>query len=89
MNAPYFHHEVVKRLVVKSFDRRDNERELAHELLAHLYKHEVITAYQMRCGFSRLQASFDDNGDLTLDFPNGKAWMAELLAKANTAGYCS
>ena len=52
MNAPYFHHEVVKRLVVKSFDRQDNERELAHELLAHLYKHEVpclLTRWNRLC----------------------------------------
>jgi hypothetical protein len=59
MNAPYYHHEVVKRLVVKSFDRGEHERGLVHALLKQLYEAEVRQRAPVRCEAGRYRTDWD------------------------------
>lgn len=60
MNAPYYHHEVVKRLVVKSFDRGEHERGLVHALLKQLYEAEVRQRGPVRCEAGRFRTDGTD-----------------------------
>ena len=73
LEAPSFHHEVVKRLAVLSLDHGAREHDLACALVARLHTQCVFTVEQVTRGCTRLLEAVPD---LRLDNPKA----AELLA---------
>ena len=78
MDVPHYHHELVRRVLLASFDAESQEGpEAAARLLGLLRALEAsgeINQSQMRQGFARVEAALED---VRLDCPRA----AELLAK--------
>eukprot|EP01006_Ploeotia_vitrea_P019326 TRINITY_DN51508_c0_g2_i1.p1 TRINITY_DN51508_c0_g2~~TRINITY_DN51508_c0_g2_i1.p1 ORF type:complete len:498 (+),score=299.88 TRINITY_DN51508_c0_g2_i1:41-1534(+) len=71
-----FYHEVVKRVVMLSLDRKDSEADLAIALLTTLSGNGTISAQQLRLGLARIEAELDDR---VLDSPNAKNVFARFV----------
>jgi len=67
LNAPHFHHEVVKRTITLAMNMHKRECELASLLLKGLYKGLVISVDQLEDGIIRLLFRLND---LVLDTPS-------------------
>lgn len=72
LNAKYFSHELVKRVVVLAADKGPNEKTLAVSLLQQLGKDGLVTAGQLAMGFDRVARALPD---LTLDCPGAPAFL--------------
>jgi len=66
LDAPHFHHEVVKRAIVIALDGRQRQRAMMSALLAELHARSVLASSQAALGFKRLQEEMED---LELDTP--------------------
>mmetsp|Transcript_10907 Transcript_10907/g.14210 ORF Transcript_10907/g.14210 Transcript_10907/m.14210 type:complete len:410 (+) Transcript_10907:422-1651(+) len=75
LNVPHFHHEIIKRAIVISLDKKDKEKAMMSSLLAELYSREVISQQQFHLGFQRL---FEALPDLELDTP-GAAKIIDIF----------
>ena len=66
MNSPYFHHEVVKRGIVISLDKSEEEEVMISTLFAYLCSEEVTSHAMILQGFQRVK---DSLSDIALDTP--------------------
>jgi len=71
-------HEFVKIVISRSLDKHDRERELASELLPHLYP-DIISYAKIVEGFTCLLERIED---LKLDIPNAPDLLSMFLARA-------
>jgi len=78
LGHPELHHEFVKIVISRSLDLHDRERELASELLPHLYP-DVISYEKIVAGFTALLERIED---LKLDIPNAPELLSNFLARA-------
>ena len=78
LNAPYLGFEVVKRLVLTSFDRDNSARELASRLLGEA-NGSTLTSDQIAKGFTQLLERCEDRA---LDTPNVVSLLAFFIARA-------
>jgi len=76
LNAPPFHHEMVKQLVVAAMDHGPREREGALELLRRLRTEQVVSQEQLSLGCQRAVEAADD---LKLDNPHAPEIIAEMV----------
>lgn len=79
LNAPHFHHEIVKRAVSQAVDKSEDERQAMSSLLAFLVAEDVLSTQQVLMGFKRVRSVI---GDLELDTPTAPAILAEFEKKA-------
>jgi len=73
LNAPHFHHEVVKRTITLAMNMHKRECELSSQLLKGLYKATVISVDQIEDGVVRLLFRLHD---LVLDTPSAPQLLA-------------
>lgn len=66
LDAPHYHHEVVKRAVVLAMDGRQRQRAMMSTLLFELHARSVLSGVQIALGFRRLAQEVND---LELDTP--------------------
>jgi len=78
LGHPELHHEFVKAVISRSLDLKDRERELASELLPHLYPNP-ISHNKVVEGFTILLERLDD---LKLDIPKAPEFLSMFLARA-------
>lgn len=83
LNAPFFHHEIVKRAVVTALDKSEDARGSVAQLLRHLRENDVISAAQFEKGFGRLYGIVSD---LVLDVPDTPQILAAFTRRAVTDG---
>jgi len=79
LEAPSFHHEVVKRVVVVAVGREERERTIATDALAHLGPAGVglVSESQAERGLRRVVAEL---GDLKLDTPAAETYVSDMIA---------
>ena len=65
--ASQFHHQIVKRAVMRGLDRGPRDRERVAVLFSMLFARGVLTEPQVSRGFEALAGSI---GELTLDCPD-------------------
>eukprot|EP00967_Tisochrysis_lutea_P055292 scaffold69427_cov31-Tisochrysis_lutea.AAC.3 len=83
VQAPQFHHYVIKRGVLRAMDEADRERELIAILFSSLYVREVLTNEQAARGFRSLLESLDD---VSIDTPLAAPLLSHFLADALLEG---
>ncbi len=83
MRAPHFYHEIVKRAVINALDAEEAKQEQMSELLAALFKKEVLSPQQASRGFNRLYLLLPD---LVLDTPAAGAMLEKFTARAKDSG---
>ncbi|KAL5080807.1 hypothetical protein RYX36_009228 [Vicia faba] len=83
LKVPFFHHEIVKRALIMAMERRQAETPLL-DLLKEAAEEGFINTSQMSKGFSRLIETVDD---LSLDIPNARGILQQLIAKAASEGW--
>ncbi|CAO2826259.1 unnamed protein product [Amaranthus hypochondriacus] len=81
LGMPFFHHEVVKKALIKKVEKR-NDR--LWKLLEECFNSGLITVNQMTKGFARVQESLDD---LALDVPDAKQQFSCCIHKAIHLGW--
>mgnify|MGYP002834929328 CR=1 FL=1 len=82
LEAPSYHHEVVKRAVSASIvDGGPREFELCLSLTRKLTEIDVLTAEQLGLGCTRLVESI---ADLQLDYPRAPELLAQYLERCCT-----
>ncbi|XP_010534116.1 PREDICTED: uncharacterized protein LOC104809746 [Tarenaya hassleriana] len=82
LGMPFFHHEVVKKAVVRMIEQKENER--LWRLLEECFKSGLVTIYQMTKGFKRVAESLDD---LSLDVPDASLKFSCCVERAKLAGF--
>ncbi|VFR00325.1 unnamed protein product [Cuscuta campestris] len=85
LNVPYFHHEIVKRSVIASMERPQDEARV-FDLLKTAAEQGLINSSQISKGFGRIIESVDD---LSLDIPNAKAILQLRISRAASDGWLS
>ncbi|KAL7054442.1 hypothetical protein AAHC03_026048 [Spirometra sp. Aus1] len=60
-----------------SMEKKDNDRKMATDILAHTYKKKQLTTDQVSSGFSELFADCDE--DFLVDCPKGDTYISEFL----------
>ncbi|KAI4352788.1 hypothetical protein L6164_007008 [Bauhinia variegata] len=83
LKVPFFHHEIVKRALIMAMERRQEEGPLL-DLLKEAAEEGFINASQMSKGFGRL---IDNVDDLSLDIPNARGILRQLMSKAASEGW--
>ncbi|KHN32821.1 Programmed cell death protein 4 [Glycine soja] len=83
LKVPFFHHEIVKRVLIMAMERRQAESPLL-DLLKAAAEEGFINSSQMSKGFSRLIDTVDD---LSLDIPNARGILQQLMSKAASEGW--
>jgi len=78
ISAPEYTYEFVKRIINKSCDKGDRERELVSQSLSVLYP-DTISSSMIGKGFERL---FEIIDEIEIDCPNAKSIVAIYLARA-------
>jgi len=78
ISAPEYTYEFVKRIINKSCDKGDKERELVSQLLSALYP-DTMSSNMIGKGFERL---FEIIDEIEIDCPNAKNIVAIYLARA-------
>lgn len=88
LNAPRFHHEVVKRVIVVAVGRGEKEQEAAVSALTHLGQGGVglVSESEAERGLRRVKAELPD---LALDTPAAPGIVEALVAKLRAAGVIS
>lgn len=81
LNAPHFHHELVKRLLVIALEKSVEEREGMSELLQYLMEEDIVSRKQFVKGFDR---TFSILSDLVLDTPNAPQLVEAFAQRAIT-----
>merc|ERR1711998_437244 len=72
-------HEVVKRAIVLCLDGGDEQKARVSALLATLSAYGLVTLEQMKLGFERTFAEYDE---ILLDVPDAARMLALMLARA-------
>lgn len=85
LNVPFFHHDLVKRALTLAMEKRNSDC-LILSLLKEADDEGLITSSQMSKGFARLADAVDD---LSLDIPQAKSMLLDLVSKAIEAGFLS
>ncbi|XP_030955817.1 MA3 DOMAIN-CONTAINING TRANSLATION REGULATORY FACTOR 2 isoform X1 [Quercus lobata] len=85
LKVPFFHHEIVKRALIMTMERRQAEGRLL-DLLKEAAEEGLINSSQISKGFGRM---IDTVEDLSLDIPNAKAILQSLISKAASEGWLS
>ncbi|CAM8878175.1 unnamed protein product [Rhodiola kirilowii] len=85
LKVPFFHHEIVKRALIKAMESPQHEARLL-DLLKEASDKGFINTSQLMKGFDRMIDTVDD---LVLDIPNAKAALKSLISKAASEGWLS
>jgi programmed cell death protein 4 len=85
LNAPHFHHELVKRGVTHAMESTDPKEALdaMAALFGFLVKNAIISEYQVAKGLARLKKLLPD---LTLDVPTAPLLLADFEVMAGEMG---
>ena len=75
LDAPHYHHELVKRAIVLALDGKQRQRAMMSTLIYELYARGVLSSVQVALGFRRLA---DEVADLELDTP-GAAKVLQIF----------
>jgi programmed cell death protein 4 len=75
LDAPHYHHELVKRAVVLALDGKQRQRAMMSTLIYELYTRGVLSSVQVALGFRRLA---EEVADLELDTP-GAAKVLQIF----------
>lgn len=79
LQAPPFHHEIVKRSLTHALDKEEEQRLATSALLAHLVHVEVMSPQQCLKGFRRVQALIPE---LVLDTPSASTIFQGFVHRA-------
>lgn len=83
LKVPFFHHEIVKRVLVMVIEKPQAE-DLLLDLLKQVCEEGLINSSQVLKGYERMIDSVDD---LTLDVPNARERLQYLIARAASEGW--
>ncbi|CAH1443239.1 unnamed protein product [Lactuca virosa] len=83
LKVPFFHHEIVKRVIIMAMERKKAEGKLL-DLLKTASEECLINSSQISKGFTRIIDTVDD---LSLDIPNAKELLQSLISKAASEGW--
>ncbi|KAI9098508.1 hypothetical protein K1719_025133 [Acacia pycnantha] len=83
LKVPFYHHEIVKRALIMAMERRQAEGPLL-DLLKEAAEEGFINSSQTSKGFDRLIDTVDD---LSLDIPNAREILQNLMSKAASEGW--
>ncbi|KAL1224462.1 MA3 DOMAIN-CONTAINING TRANSLATION REGULATORY FACTOR 2 [Cardamine amara subsp. amara] len=83
LGMPFFHHEVVKKSVVRMIEEKENEERL-WKLLKVCFDSGLVTIYQMNKGFKRIDESVED---LSLDVPDAAKKFSSCVERAKLEGF--
>jgi len=75
LNANYFHHEIIDKIIILTLDKTERERKMASELINSLVSEGIVSRNQLRMGVERVAK---DIPDLQLDCPDAPKVFAEL-----------
>lgn len=79
LDAPHYHHELVKRAIVLALDGKQRQRAMMSTLLYELYVRGLLSTVQIALGFRRLA---DEVGDLELDTPGASKVLRIFFEQA-------
>ncbi|KAK4751938.1 hypothetical protein SAY87_020736 [Trapa incisa] len=83
LKVPFFHHEIVKRVLVMAIEKTQAE-DLLLDLLKEVCEKGLINASQVSKGYDRMIDSIDD---LTLDVPKAREKLHHLITRAASEGW--
>ncbi|CAH2033648.1 unnamed protein product [Thlaspi arvense] len=83
LGMPFFHHEVVKKSVVRIIEEKEKEERL-WKLLKVCFDSGLVTIYQMTKGFKRVSESLED---LSLDVPDAAEKFGSCVERAKLEGF--
>ncbi|AAC25511.1 Similar to apoptosis protein MA-3 gb/D50465 from Mus musculus [Arabidopsis thaliana] len=83
LGMPFFHHEVVKKSVVRIIEEKENEERL-WKLLKVCFDSGLVTIYQMTKGFKRVDESLED---LSLDVPDAAKKFSSCVERGKLEGF--
>ncbi|KAF0693866.1 Aste57867_15208 [Aphanomyces stellatus] len=83
LNVAHFHHEVVKRGIINSFEEGKEYSNAMGSLLAYLVSQEIVSSAQLRKGFDKVALAIPD---LQLDVPAAPKLLAALVTRAKSDG---
>ncbi|KAJ0257631.1 MA3 DOMAIN-CONTAINING TRANSLATION REGULATORY FACTOR 2 [Hirschfeldia incana] len=83
LGMPFFHHEVVKKSVVRIIEE-DEKKERVWELLRVCFESGLVTIYQMTKGFKRVGEAVED---LCLDVPDALEKFRSCVERAKVEGF--
>lgn len=83
LGMPFFHHEVVKKVLVAIIEKRGMDERL-WGLLGECYGRGLITPNQMTKGFQRVADCIDD---LALDVPDAGEQLGRCVERAKEGGW--
>ncbi|CAK4068653.1 unnamed protein product [Aphanomyces euteiches] len=83
LNVAHFHHEVVKRGIINSFEEGKEYCNAMGSLLAFLVSQEIVSSAQLRKGFDKVALVLPD---LELDVPGARKLLAALVDRAKSDG---
>ena len=77
LNAPYFLHEVIKRLLILATEKTTREEELAVQLIQSLEASGAVSRGQLAMGLDRVNKALPD---MVLDSPAAAESVARMQA---------
>uniref|UniRef100_A0A0D3D7A1 MI domain-containing protein n=1 Tax=Brassica oleracea var. oleracea TaxID=109376 RepID=A0A0D3D7A1_BRAOL len=83
LGMPFFHHEVVKKSVVRIIEEKE-KKERVWKLLKVCFESGLVTIYQMTKGFKRVGESLED---LSLDVPVAAEKFSCCVERAKVDGF--
>ncbi|KAK9121964.1 hypothetical protein Syun_019581 [Stephania yunnanensis] len=83
LKVPFFHHEIVKRVLIMAMEKLKSE-DMLLDLLKETAEQGIINSSQMTKGFSRLIDGIDD---LSLDILSAKEILRSYISKAASEGW--
>ena len=83
LGMPFFHHEVVKKSVVRIIEEQE-KKERVWKLLKVCFDSGLVTIYQMTKGFKRVGESLED---LSLDVPDAAEKFSCCVERAKLEGF--
>ncbi|KAH0878271.1 hypothetical protein HID58_065665, partial [Brassica napus] len=83
LGMPFFHHEVVKKSVVRIIEEQE-KKERVWKLLKVCFESGLVTIYQMTKGFKRVGESVED---LCLDVPDAWEKFKSCVERAKVEGF--
>ncbi|EQC41902.1 hypothetical protein SDRG_00757 [Saprolegnia diclina VS20] len=83
LNVEHFHHEVVKRGIINSFDDGADACHAMSSLLAFLVSQDVVSSIQILKGFERVKLALPD---IKLDVPAAEGLFTTIVGRATSDG---
>ncbi|RHY46576.1 hypothetical protein DYB38_005518 [Aphanomyces astaci] len=83
LNVPHFHHEVVKRGIINSFEEGKEYTNAIGSLLAYLVSQDIVSTAQLRKGVDKVALTLPD---IQLDVPGAKGLLTALVTRAKSDG---